>query len=229
MFLNTTATPTPAPTATIQPTADTRDVDALYNQAQQFVKNGEWTNAIDTALNLRKKDPNNHPVELDGILYVSLRSRGKDKIRKQADLEGGIYDLTLAEKFGPLDVEAQGDLTWASVYITGASFWDLDWEKAIYYFSQIAPALPNLTDGYMTASERYRQALIGYGDTLASQGNVCEAVTQYEEALKMGPDDAAQQSLDQASNACSGGASDQGENGTGNGPDKPSPTPKKKK
>jgi len=40
------------------------------------------------------------------MLFISLRQRGVDKIWKEGDLEGGIYDLALAARFAPLDVQA---------------------------------------------------------------------------------------------------------------------------
>ena len=93
------------------------------------------------------------------MLYVALRNRGVEKISKQADLEGGIYDLALAERFGPLDLDARGWREWSQWYIRGASFWEVDWAKSISYFSQVAPIAPNLRDASgWTASDRYRIA-----------------------------------------------------------------------
>ena len=104
------------------------------------------------------------------MLFVALRNRGIDKIAQLHDLEGGNYDLTLAERFGPLDSEARNWRDWADLYIRGASFWDVDWGQAIYYFSQLASAAPNLSDlSGWTASSRYMDALLGYGDWFACQ------------------------------------------------------------
>ncbi len=211
--LNTTATPTTAPTPTLTPTPDLRDVEQLFSDGQQYLANGEWTQAIETLLQLRKKDPGYHTVDLDGMLFIALRNRGWDKIVKEADLEGGIYDLNLASRFGPIDAEAQNMLTWASIYITGASFWELDWSQAVFYFSQVAPQLPGLRDGSgMTAAERYRKALIGYGDQLMVQEQYCDAREQYNLALSFGPDAAAEESNAEANERCEG-KSDNGSSG----------------
>lgn len=202
--LNTTATPTAAPTPTLTPTPDTRGVDELFSQAQTNLANSDWSNTIDTLLTLRKNDPNYQTVAVDDMLFLALRNRGADKILKEADLEGGIYDLSLAERFGPLDTEAESYLTWARIYILGASFWQIDWQQAVYYFGQVAPQLPNLRDGSgMTATERYRKALIGYGDSLV-QDDPCAAVDQYQQALTLGNDPAAEDSLNKAEEDCSG-------------------------
>lgn len=187
--INTTATPTQKPTPTITATPDMRGVEELFGQAQIDLANQDWTNAINTLLSLRKADPNYQPVWVDDMLYVAYRNRGKDKILKDGDLEGGIYDLTQSEQIGPLDADAKGYLTWSRLYITGASFWEIDWGQAVYYFAQVAPALPNLRDGSgWTATERYRIALIGYGDFLADNKEWCKARIQYETSLSMGTD-----------------------------------------
>ena len=204
--MSTTATPTAAATPTVTPTPDTRAVDTLFSQAQQAMQQNNWSAAIDTLLALRKADPNNHPVDVDGMLYLAFRNRGKDKIIR-TDLEGGLYDLSLAERFGPLDSEALGLRNWVRLYITGASFWDIDWKQAIYYFAQVGPAMPSLMDGSgMTASERYRMALIGYGDELAKDHQWCDAQQQYELSLSIGPDPKghAGPALEEATNNCSG-------------------------
>lgn len=193
LALNTTATPTIAPTPTLTPTPDMRGQEDLYLQARQHLLNRNWTAAIDTLLTLRKRFPDYLTVEVDGLLFVALRNRGVEKISLQAELEGGTYDLSLAEGFGPLDVEARNWRDWATLYVRGASFWDVDWQQAVFYFSQLAQIAPNLTDATgLTAIERYRQALIKYGDWLALQERWCEALEQYELGLGFRSDPAVQ-------------------------------------
>ena len=51
---------------------------------------------------LRRKDPAFHTVEVDGMYYFALRNLGVDLIQA-GNLEGGIYELTLAERFAPLE------------------------------------------------------------------------------------------------------------------------------
>jgi len=204
--LSTTATPTLLPPPTVSPTTDTRDKQQQYDQARQDLAASDWTKAIDDLLKLRKADPAFRTVEIDGMLFLALRNQGRDKILKSADLEGGIYDLTLAEKFGPLDSEAQGLLSWSSLYITGASFWDIDWEQVVSYFSQVAPQLPNLRDGSgMTANERLRLGLFEYGNSLANKGQYCKAVKAYQDSLAIAPDAKVQAAGELAAKGCSQG------------------------
>jgi tetratricopeptide (TPR) repeat protein len=181
-----TATPTAMPSPTLTPTPDYRGRDDLVSQAQDQLVSRDWTGTIDTLLLLRKNYPDYMAVKVDDMLFVALRNRGIDKIAQQHDLEGGNYDLTLAERFGPLDAEARNWRDWADLYIRGASFWDVDWGQAVYYFSQLASAAPNLMDASgWTASNRYLDALLGYGDWYASQSQWCDAQTQFDTYMSM--------------------------------------------
>lgn len=225
LYLNATATPTSVPTPTVTPTPDTRAVDDLYNQAKQAIQNSDWDAAINSLLALRGKDVNAHTVDVDGMLFIALRNRGRTKITK-ADLEGGIYDLTLAANFAPLDTEAQGLLDWSQLYITGASFWEIDWAQVVQYFSQVAPQMPNLTDSSgMSANERYRQALFEYGNQLAAQGQACKALELYQQSLAIGQNATVQAAFDNASKGCGGGETAPNETPKPNKKKTPTPGP----
>ncbi|HSO27647.1 MAG TPA: hypothetical protein VLS48_06225 [Anaerolineales bacterium] len=229
LALNTTATPTVAPTPTLTPTPDMRGVEQLFQAGQEALNNGEWTNAIDTLLNLRKVDPDYNAVQIDGMLYLAFRNRGRDKIVREADLEGGLYDLALAEQFGPLDAEAQGMRTWVSIYITGTSFWEIDWTQVIFYLEQVAPQMPGLQDGSgWTARERYQIALAKLGDQLMDEERWCDALEQYEKALAYNENDPVMQAAtERARQSCNRGepVGEPGEEG-GPAPTKePTPTP----
>jgi tetratricopeptide (TPR) repeat protein len=208
--LRTTATPTTAPTSTLTPTPDLRGRDELYAQTLNYLASSDWTAAIDTALLLRKQYPDFKAVEIDGVLYIALRNRGVDKIALLADLEGGTYDLTLAGRFGPLDVEASNWRDWAELYIRGASFWDVDWAQAVYYFSQLALVAPNLRDGSgWTSTDRYIIALIKYGDWLVLQEEWCLAEEQYRLAYEYGRNPELEPTAVYAYEQCGGGEPDE--------------------
>jgi len=188
MAITPSPTPTPIPSAT--PTPDLRAQDAIFAQAQEYFRNSDWTNLMSSLDSLRKADPTYKTTQVDGMYYSALRNRGIDQILGQrayaqtTNLEGGIYDLTLAERFGPLDGVADGMRNWARLYIIGASFWELDWAQAKDYFAQVAQYAPNLRDASnFTASERYYEALLKYGDVLASAPRLkdrCLALDQWD-------------------------------------------------
>jgi len=180
-----TATPTAIPpTATPTSTPDLRPVEDLFSQAQRDYSDNNWTGVIDVLLNLRKADPAYHVVEVDSLLYRSLRHRGLKKIREEASLEGGMYDLTLAEGFGPLDADAENWRNLARIYVIGLGFWEVHPEQAVYYFGQVASAAPGLRDASgWSASGRYWASLVHYGDLLVSREDWCSAQDQYDAAL----------------------------------------------
>jgi len=192
VLLSATATvvPSDTPTPDISPTPDLRGVEELFNQAQQKLAASDWDGTQQTLDSLRQKNPDYKTVQVDGMYYILLRNRGVDKILVQHNLEGGIYDLTLAEHFGPLDNNAAGLRNFSRLYLTGASLWDVDWAQVVYYFQQLTVSLPNLTDssGY-TAGQRYYLALIEYGKVLMSKNKPCDAQIQFDLAWAISPAD----------------------------------------
>jgi tetratricopeptide (TPR) repeat protein len=204
MAMVTTPTPRPTPTIEITPTPDLRGAEELYDTAVQHLRNKEWDQAIETLDRLRQEDLTYRTLDVDGMYYIALRYRGVQKIIFEGNLEGGMYDLSLTEIFGPLDHEANGYRNWARMYVSGASFWEIDWERVLSFFSQIYPALPNLRDGSnMTAVERFRRASIAYGDQLMEAEEACLAVDQYNNALSITEDPEVRSKMDAAINACS--------------------------
>jgi tetratricopeptide (TPR) repeat protein len=202
--LNATATPTAIPpTPTLTPTPDLRPVQDLFAQAQNDYAHGNWSGVIDVLLALRKADPSYHFVEVDSLLYRALRYRGLQKILEEESLEGGMYDLSLAEHFGPLDAESENWRNLARLYVIGLSFWQVYPEQAVFYFSQVASAAPGLRDGTgWSASGRYLASLVHYGDWLAAREDWCEAVEKYDAALSMGADAAVIQKAAEAQIKC---------------------------
>jgi tetratricopeptide (TPR) repeat protein len=206
-----TPTPQPSPTPTVPaftPTPDLRGAEELYNTATQFMAQGAWEDAIQALAALREKDLTYRTVQVDGLLYIALRNRGIDKILAQGSLEPGLYDLALAERFAPLDSRAEGLRTWTRFYLTGASFWNVDWSQVVFYFEQVYPHLPNLRDGtFMTATERYRLGAIEYAADLVAAGEYCLALEYYQKALGISENADVRSLAQQASEACAAGAS----------------------
>ncbi|MRR31443.1 hypothetical protein EG834_14220 [bacterium] len=196
-------TPTPQPSPTVSPTPDLRGVEEVYNQAVDQVRNQQWAQAFDSLQALRNLDPHYKAVDVDGLYYIVLRYRGVEMILNEGNLESGIYNLTLAEKFAPIDVDAASYRTWARYYLNGASYWGIDWGRVVTIFSEIYPAFPNLRDGSnMTATERYRIAAIKYADQLMLQEEFCQAKEMYQNALNLSPDPMVQPTADEAGRKC---------------------------
>ncbi|MCX6078169.1 MAG: hypothetical protein NTW32_01430 [Chloroflexi bacterium] len=189
-----TPSPVPTATATITPTPDMRGQESIYSQAQQQYDAKEWTVLMSSLDSLRKADPTYKAAVIDGMYYSALRNRGIDQILgigvyKTSNMEGGIYDLTLAERFGPLDGYADGLRNFTRMYIVASSFWDVNWPQAVNYFRQVSQYAPNLRDSSnVTASQRLYQALLKYGDQLSQTGKLkdrCVALDMWSEAASL--------------------------------------------
>ena len=193
----------PTATPSLTSTPDFSGVQEAFTRAQQLISAQDWPGAINALNEARKLDPSYQTAQVDGMYYFALRNNGYDLITKQGNLEGGIYYITLAERFGILDNNANGVRAGAREYLIGASFWELDWEKAVDYFTTVHSGWPGLWDGTMTASDRFRFASMRYGDVLFGQERFCDAVIQYDNAARISPlDQLAQQNYEQALVGC---------------------------
>jgi tetratricopeptide (TPR) repeat protein len=173
-------------THTAHNTPDFSGAQEAFTRAQQLIAAQDWPGAISALDQMRKLDPNYQQSQVDGMYYFAFRNYGYNLITQRGNLEGGIYQLTLAERFGTLDRDTNGLREGARYYLLGASFWDLDWQQAVFYFSQVYGGWPSLWDGTLTAADRFRLASMRYGDDLLAQERFCDAFTQYDNAQKVG-------------------------------------------
>ena len=192
MLLHMQVSPTPvfSPTPIISPTPDLRGAEEVYNTAVQLLNSSDWNGAITNLDSLRKENPTYRTAEVDGMYYMTLRQRGVEKIIsacQNSNLEGGIYDLTLAENFvgtGKLDSYAESLRRYARLYIIGASFWDQDWLQAQSFLAQVMNAYPGMTDSScMSATKRWYMATIKMAEQLVAAGDFCGAAQFYDTAF----------------------------------------------
>lgn len=173
-------------TPQVTPTVDTRDMEALFNQAVQEVNAQQWETAVNTLEALRNEDYTYRTLEVDGLYFIALRYRAVEKIANEGDLEEGLYFLALLEQYAPLDHDAVNYATWARMYLTGASYWDVDWEQVVNYFSQLYAAFPYMHDGNgWTATDRFMTGSENYADQLAAAGEHCAALPYYQNVLNI--------------------------------------------
>jgi tetratricopeptide (TPR) repeat protein len=178
--------PTATTVPTLTPTPDLRGQQALFATAQQLIATGDWQNALTELDQLRKEDPSFNTSQVDGMYYFALRNYGVDLISKGGNLEGGVYELDLAERFAPLDHAASSLRDGAKLYIDAASYFGLNWGQATTELAQVANAYPAMWDGTMSAAQRYQIAAMSYGDQLVAENRFCEAVKQYQAAQGIG-------------------------------------------
>jgi len=195
--------PTPTVTPSLSPTPNFTGAEQAFAQAQAQIAAGDWAGAIGTLDLTRKLDQAYKTGQVDGMYYFALRNYGYQLITQQGNLEGGIYYFTLAERFGTLDRDANGLREGARYYLIGASFWELDWKQALFYFDQVYRGWSGLWDGTMTAAERFHQASMRYGDQLVELEQYCDAITHYDNAQATGGLDAqAQEGYERAFREC---------------------------
>ncbi len=194
-----TAQPTPTPTRDVQ------GAQALLQQAQTDMTNQEWCLAVDSLKSLRDEDHTYETLTVDGMLWTSMRNCAIKKITTEGDLEGGLYYLSLVEQFTPLDHDAVNYSAWARLYVTGASYWEVDWSQVVYYFNQIYAAFPYMhdTSGW-TAIDRYRIGLREYGKYLMGIEEYCSAQEQLQLSLNIQSDDEVANLLNEATVYCQG-------------------------
>lgn len=173
-----TATPVVVSQATATP--NLAPVEDLFTQIEAAVQAEDWDQVIDTTLVLRSKNPEYEAIAVDGYMFTALRNRGVNRISNDGLLEEGIYDLSRAEQFGPLDSEARNWRDWAELYLLANSYYGIDWTQAYNYFSQlyiIAPYLKN--DTYI----KYSVSASEYGMLRWYDNDPCGAVDAFKQSL----------------------------------------------
>jgi len=192
VLMQASATPEITPTPYLSPTPDLRNTAEILSAAQKSLDSSDWDGAIANLDSLRKQNPTYQTAAVDGMYYTALRQRGVAKITaacQNVNLEGGIYDLTLAEHFvgtGNLDSVAESLRTYARLYIIGASFWDQDWTQAQNFFAQVMTGYPNMSDSSCkSATKRWVEATINVANHLLASGDACGASSQFEAAFKV--------------------------------------------
>jgi tetratricopeptide (TPR) repeat protein len=171
---------TATPVALATPTPNLAPVEDLFTEAMAALDQEDWTTAIDLLIGLRAKDGTFRAVEVDGMFYNAFRNRGVQRIAEQGLLEEGIYDMSRAERFAPLDRDANNWRSWAELYLQADSYMGLNWAKAAQYFAEVFAVAPYLRgDAYV----KYATASQEYGEQLFAAGDPCGAEAQFEISL----------------------------------------------
>lgn len=187
-----TLTPTPSPSATPDPSPPAQ----LFEQAQAALDAGDWDLAVDKLLALRAKDPDYRPVDVDGMLFTALLNRGMEMIA-QGLMEEGLYELSLAEQFGPLGRDALFRQSLAEQYLLANSYMGINWAAAAELFGP-------LCDQGATSDSCYKfaEASWEYGDQLWSADDPCGANAQYDNSMRAYPSDLLAPTATRAARAC---------------------------
>jgi len=179
-----TSTPLPPETATPAPPTPTPDFSSLQgilDSAKTAGENQDYDTAISLCLELRGRAPEFALAEVNDLLYAALRNRGFASILS-SNLEQGIYDLTLAERFRPLDDQAASWRRSAAYYLYANSFVGLEWSQAYQSFADLCAA------GIWDSCFKFALAAKNFGDELQEE-DPCAALVPYEQSLITLPDE----------------------------------------
>jgi tetratricopeptide (TPR) repeat protein len=188
--------------ATAIPTVDTGNLENLFKKSQELLANQDWENLLANVDALRNTDPTYKSVQVDGMYYMALRNVGIKRI-SAGHLEVGIFYLTLAGQIGPIDNEAKGYMNNAVMYLNAVSGFGVYWERTVAGLQSLYDMGLYIIDvNGVTLTQRYAEALAGYGDYLQSQGEWCEAVKQYEASLNIMQLESVNAIIEDARNYC---------------------------
>ncbi|MGD8731942.1 MAG: hypothetical protein PVH92_08685 [Anaerolineales bacterium] len=172
-----TATPSPLASPTPTETPDYSSIEGMFASAQAAFAREDWDTALDIMIRMRGENPEYRLAEVNQMMDLALRNRGMQKLFA-GDIEQGIYDLNLSERFSPLDSQAASWRRSAAFYTYANSFFGLDWALATENFGQLCQA------NIWGACTKYGQAAMEYAGQIAGEGeDPCLAVTYYETAF----------------------------------------------
>ncbi len=192
-ILNGTNVPQP----TAMPSSSAVTLDERFAEAKALFDSQQWEVAIARLQEIQAIDPRFREVEVQQMLYEALKTLGLIYVRGDR-IEEGIILFDQAEKIQPLDDQTAGERYFAILYVTGKTYWGLNWPVVIDNFEaihQLAPAYRDVTD-------RLREAYIAYGDLLTTQGQPCDGAEQYQAAQAMRNDSAVAEKYNLAREAC---------------------------
>jgi tetratricopeptide (TPR) repeat protein len=187
---------TSTPLATLSPSTN-QNPDELLAEAEGYYKASEWANAIARFQELQVIAPTHREAEVKEMLHRALVTLGLQYVRGDR-LQEGLTLLDQAKAIRPLDDQAEGERRLATFYVTGRTYFGLNWSITIQNFQAIYDVAPD----YRDVKDQLWQAYVSSGDQLVALGGHCDAAMQYEEALDLRKKDEIQPKLDAAEEAC---------------------------
>ena len=165
---------TPTPTLAPLPTPASQSPADILALAQQAAEQGHWDAVISQLTALRAAAPDYEIVRVNAMLATAFSRRGVARILGD-EMEAGIFDVSQAEVFGPLDDEAKNYRAWARLYLNAQSFWGVNWQQTLLNLQLLYALAPNFKD----TAPRYYQATLRFAEQLSAAGDYCAAAEQY--------------------------------------------------
>ena len=185
------------PTETSRVAEEQFSAEELVDLLTEAYGRGDWSEAVLRASALRTINSEQLSTSVDAMLFVSLRNRGIERIDAGV-LELGLTDLEHAEQIVSLDDVALQRRHWASLYLSGMTFRELNWQLTIDNLSILNQIAPNFHDTRRLLRESY----VVYGAKLLRAQDPCLAGEQFTAALEIWVDTETTQQLTEAEKLC---------------------------
>ncbi len=184
-----------------RPTPTTQAVEEiardLFAQAKAAYDRQEWAEAARLLAQLRAFQPDYERGAVEDMLFTSLYNAGLAALAGDS-LEEGIFYLDQARQIRPLDNGALLQQELARRYLKALSYWGVNWDICIQQLEALYALAPNYRDVF----QRLYEAHVLYGDLWAGQGEMCPALAEYDEALRLKNDAGLLRKRDEAAAIC---------------------------
>jgi tetratricopeptide (TPR) repeat protein len=223
IYVNSLATDTPMPTATLEATATSQPTDmptamvestvdsanvaptslydlaGLLQEARDFITAQNYTDAIRTLDAIIAIDPNYETATVNQLLFNSLTTHATNLYRSSGSLAEAIQLTNRAELYGDIQ-DLNYERSVAQYYLDAQGFLDVNYPAAIQQLNQVQSFATN----YRNTNQLLAQQYEGYGDALVIGGEPCRAVQQYDALLALQQQPSIQVKRDNAQNQCNG-------------------------
>ena len=144
-----------------------------------MIESKRWEDAIRELVAFQIDYPNYERFRTNSMLFDAYIGAGF-YFTNGNRISLGINYFEQAEKLGTLPENALGQLYYSRTYLTGVSYFGINWATAVNTLGEVCSIVPNFHD----ACELLVEARIGYGDQLSATGDNCGAMFQYAQALR---------------------------------------------
>jgi tetratricopeptide (TPR) repeat protein len=169
----------------------------LYGEARALYSQEDWAEAIVKLEQLRRVDPEYRAQEVAAMLFDAYRGQST-MLLESGELEDAMSLLDSALELKPDDPDTAELHQWLTLYMDGLAHWGVDWEKAVGTLRELYELNPSFLD----VGRRLHDALLSLGEVYAGQGAWCTAESQYAEAMRVMPSEAASAAHAEALNLC---------------------------
>lgn len=167
---NSEATPIQASPVAADPAAE-----QVMAQAVGAYQAGQWGQAADFLVQLRTSSPTYQPDRVAQMLYTSYVNLAAAE-DQSGDLADALEYVDKALELRPDAVELRTARTLVAQYVEAVELDNRDLARQVELFEQIYDQNPE----YRDVRDRYVEALLAYGEELANDDEVCDAMRQYQ-------------------------------------------------